>query len=255
MTTALRVACQSAGMWGDLDEPGALNAFLDAAADLQFAGVGLFDTHLHPYRDRPDALRAELRARDLELVAVDVFLDDDDGYVASLSDILAGAGCEILVLIGGQGTTDDDLRAVAGRLNAIGAAAARRGVTAVYHHHSDTIAATEAEVEQLVPLLDPQAVALLADTGHIAQDMAVTPDSFIRRHAARLRLVEFKEFAPERGLGYELGRGRVDFPAVARALYDIGYSGWIMVEQNESSLTPRQSAALSRAYLRDEYGW
>jgi len=249
------VACQSAGMWGDLEEPGALHSFLDAAAELGFAGVGLFDTHLRPYRDRPDALRAELGTRNLELVAVDVFLDDNDAYVIGLANVLAQAGCGLLVLIGGQGTTDDEFRAVACRLNAIGAAAAGIGVTAVYHHHSETIATTEGQVERLMALIDPRCVALLADTGHIAQDMAVTPDDFIRRHATRLRLVEFKDYAPARGLGYELGRGRVDFAAVTRALDEIGYGGWIMIEQNETGLTPRESAALSRAYLRDTFGW
>lgn len=243
-------------MWGDLNNDVALLEFFDSAAALGYAGVGTFDTHLHPYQDRPEDLRLALAARRLELVAVDTVLDDkDDAYVDHLAAFLGAVSCGLLVVIGGQGVSEDDMRQVAARLNTIGALTARHGVTTLYHHHSGTIGATADQVARLVDFLDLQSVALLADTGHIALDMDVMPAAFIRQHATRLRLVEFKDYAPERGLGYELGRGGVDFPAVARVLHDLAYEGWIMVEQNQTTCGPRASAALSRAYLRDTLGW
>src|SRR5438874_3121259 len=185
-------------MLGDVRADALLLDFLDAAADLGFAGIGTFDTHLRAYTGRPQALRHALDARGLRLVAVDALLDEeDDAYFFRLADFLGVVGCGLLVVIGGQGATTDDFQRVATRLNHIGAGTLRRGVTTLYHHHEGTIAATAEEVEGLLRFLDTRSVALLADTGHITQDMAVTPEAFIRRHFARLRLIELKDFAPD----------------------------------------------------------
>jgi inosose dehydratase len=50
----------------------------------------------------------------------------------------------------------------------------------------------------------------------------------------------------------ELGRGSVDFPGVLAALEEIGYDGWIVVEQDvlPGMGTPRESARRNRDYLR-----
>jgi inosose dehydratase len=48
----------------------------------------------------------------------------------------------------------------------------------------------------------------------------------------------------------ELGHGVLDVPGLLAALGDIGYQGWLMVEQDSSWLSPSESARTSRAYLR-----
>jgi len=50
----------------------------------------------------------------------------------------------------------------------------------------------------------------------------------------------------------ELGHGDVDFPAVIQELKDIGYDGWIVVEQDvlPGMGTPKESAQRNRDYLR-----
>ena len=54
------------------------------------------------------------------------------------------------------------------------------------------------------------------------------------------------------GVFSELGQGSVDFQAVLSALHDIGYNGWITVEQDilPGMGTPRKSAKKNRDYLR-----
>jgi L-ribulose-5-phosphate 3-epimerase len=46
------------------------------------------------------------------------------------------------------------------------------------------------------------------------------------RLLGRARICEFH--AKENG--FRLGEGRIDFPAVRRAIDDIGYSGWLQIE-------------------------
>jgi inosose dehydratase len=54
------------------------------------------------------------------------------------------------------------------------------------------------------------------------------------------------------GVFCELGRGDVDFPGVLKALEDIGYTGWIVVEQDvlPGMGIPKESAQRNREYLR-----
>ena len=54
------------------------------------------------------------------------------------------------------------------------------------------------------------------------------------------------------GVFPELGQGAVDFAAVYAALQEIGYSGWIVVEQDvlPGMGTPYDSAMRNREYLK-----
>src|SRR4029079_16494224 len=47
----------------------------------------------------------------------------------------------------------------------------------------------------------------------------------------------------------ELGNGAVDLDGVLRGLDRIGYSGWLMVEQDSSPLHPSEAAAIGRRVL------
>ena len=84
----------------------------------------------------------------------------------------------------------------------------------------------------------------------------------------RVWLVHFKDCHPEivrqsraegwdyfqsvrAGVFCELGRGDVDFPAIAGILRDHAYNGWIVVEQDvlPGMGTPAESAQRNRDYL------
>ena len=90
-----------------------------------------------------------------------------------------------------------------------------------------------------------------------------------RRHAARVWHVHFKDCDPRvfermrgeswdyfdamrHGIFCELGRGRVDFPAVLRELRAGGYDDWIVVEQDvlPGMGAPADSARRNREFLR-----
>ena len=53
---------------------------------------------------------------------------------------------------------------------------------------------------------------------------------------------------PER-IFTELGNGALDLDGVLGALDRIGYSGWLMVEQDSSWLAPAEAAAIGRRVL------
>ena len=57
------------------------------------------------------------------------------------------------------------------------------------------------------------------------------PEEWIRELGKRILKVHIKEYAKEKRFNYRLGEGReIDWAAVASALSDCGYDGWITAE-------------------------
>lgn len=157
---------------------------------------------------------------------------------------------------------------VAGASRVASAVKQETGLRSVIHHHGSTYVETPAEIEIFLERSDPDLIGLCFDTGHYALGGG-DPVEGIRRFADRIWHVHFKDFDPsvvaradDEGWGYqqligqgvfsELGKGAVDFPAVLAALREIGYDGWIVVEQDvlPGMGSPRDSAARNRAYLQ-----
>ena len=49
----------------------------------------------------------------------------------------------------------------------------------------------------------------------------------------------------------EVGSGCLDVPALLKALYEIDYDGWLMVEQDSCWGPPAESAAIGRRVLAE----
>lgn len=140
------------------------------------------------------------------------------------------------------------------------------GLQAAFHPHVGTWVETGEEVHDLLRRTDAGLVKLCWDVGH-AVYAGSDPLALIRAAPERIAYVHLKDVARtirdtlvrdalgfeegvRRGVFTELGRGCLDVPGVLDALQAIGYNGWLMVEQDSSSLEPIDSARVSRAYLR-----
>ena len=142
------------------------------------------------------------------------------------------------------------------------------GLRTVFHHHIGTWVETPDETRRLLDLTDPAILGLCFDTGHWAF-AGGDPVQGIHEFADRIWHVHFKDHEPNvarqsrqqgwdgptsvgHGVFCELGRGDVDFPGVVKALQDIGYTGWIVVEQDvlPGMGTPKESAQRNRDYLK-----
>lgn len=147
--------------------------------------------------------------------------------------------------------------------------ALERGVTPVIHQHVGCYIEFADELHRVMAALDPQKVGVCVDTGHMVY-AGIDPVAFVREHGARVRHFHFKDIDPTvhaRALSNRtgfldavaekvfapLGRGVVDWPALAAVLRDTGFSGQATVEQDIDpvvSLDPLSDARASLAFLR-----
>jgi inosose dehydratase len=130
-----------------------------------------------------------------------------------------------------------------------------RGLEPVFHYHLGTDVETEAEADRLLELTD---VAVCLDTGHLTL-AGGDPATALRKWAGRIGQVHLKDAdlaahrrVREAGGGLTevvaaggfcaLGTGDVDFAGVLRGLDEIGYTGWLVIEQD----APAQGQDLDR---------
>jgi inosose dehydratase len=138
----------------------------------------------------------------------------------------------------------------------------------VFHHHCAGYVETPGEIDALMRRTEPALLGLCLDTGHLTYGGG-DPLVALLRYGNRVRHVHFKDCDPaiartartqgwdyfqavRSGIFCELGRGSVDFPAIAASLAERGYGGWVVVEQDvlPGMGTPAASARRNREYLR-----
>ena len=117
--------------------------------------------------------------------------------------------------------------------------------------------------------IPPETAGFCLDTGH-AFYAGMDPAALLERYADRLDYIHFKDIDPAvfrrvmgerirffeacaQGVMCPIGRGRIDYPGLRRLLTEIGYAGYITIEQERD---PRNAGgaladlAASREFLR-----
>ena len=141
------------------------------------------------------------------------------------------------------------------------------GLRTVFHHHCAGYVEQPNEVDMLMKSTDPSLLGLCFDTGHYRFGGG-DPVVGLCKYRDRIWHVHFKDCQPEiaaksraegwdyftsvrNGIFCELGKGEIDFSAIKKELQDMGYDGWIVVEQDvlPGLGKPKESARRNREYL------
>ncbi|HEY6090967.1 MAG TPA: TIM barrel protein [Gemmatimonadales bacterium] len=237
---------------------------IDDIAALGYPGIQLRLSAMTTWGDRPAELKELLAAHRLTLVALssgDVSLDpakeqEQLAQHTRNARFVRDVGGKYLQVIDnrpkGRDPAPEDFRRMGQLLTEIGKRSADLGVPLGYHNHMGALGQSPEEVTRVLDAADPKVVHLELDTGHYRQ-AGGDPAEAIRRHADRLLFLHIKDLDASDHF-IELGRGRVDVPAVFQALDAINFDGWGVVELDESA-TPKESGAVARRYLEAQGRW
>jgi inosose dehydratase len=255
----------------DLGPLGYLGDAQTLSARLAERELGLVGGYLELPFSEPDGIAAELANLDALL---DIF-DTASGQGLAPKPTLADAGSEIRSRYPGRAALDRsvglDDAGWARFAESLASAVARcreRGYDPTFHHHTATYIEAQWEIERLLEVSD---VGLCLDTGHLLLGRG-DPITAIREWADRINHVHLKdarldrleeivaEAAPvqeiwRRKAFCALGDGDIDIAGVLESLGEIGYSGWLVVEQDvlpdpDNPNEPAEDQGRNREYLR-----
>lgn len=142
------------------------------------------------------------------------------------------------------------------------------GVRATVHPHAGGYIEFADELERLVEDMPAEVAGLCLDTGHTAY-AGMDPVATLRRYGERVDYIHFKDISAEtrarvmghqirffdacaRGLMTPIGRGCLDYPAICATISELGYGGYVTIEQERD---PRNGGSVltdliaSREYL------
>ncbi len=149
-------------------------------------------------------------------------------------------------------------------LTEIGKRTADLGIPLGYHNHVNTISEHPANLAIVLENSDPKYVWLELDTAHAVAGGG-NPAEMIERYHDRLLFLHLKDVVDMPMTGkmkypfqwVELGRGKVDLPAVFVALDKVRFHGWAVVELDsvpDPPRTPKDCAIISRDCLIQKIG-
>src|SRR5436853_6214127 len=246
-------------------------------SELGFPGIQLRSNILKDYGEQPKALRDLLDQYHLEMVALSSggvgiapgtetdeitknvrnakFVHDVGGHYLQVTDSARPKG---------RKPEAADFKQLGRVLTEIGKRAVDLGVPVGYHNHMGSLGEAPDEVDRIMEAADPRYVKLELDIAHYQQGGG-DPARAIRQYHDRLLFLHIKDVenlttSDERGRAYrwvELGRGRVNLPAVFAALKDVKFRGWAVIELDsvpDKSRTPKECAQISKKYVEEKLG-
>jgi inosose dehydratase len=244
-------------------------------SEIGFRGIQLRNNVLKDYGDRPKALRDLLDQHHLEMVAlssggVGIAAGTDNDEIARHlrnAKFVHDVGGHYLQVTDSARPKDrapaaSDFKELGRLLTEIGKRAVDLGVPVGYHNHMGSLGEAPGEVDRIMAAVDPRYVKLELDIAHYQQGGG-DPARAIRQYHDRLLFLHIKDVeslaaGDERGHSYrwvELGRGKVDLPAVFAALKDVKFRGWAVIELDsvpDKSRTPKECALINKQYVEEK---
>lgn len=156
-----------------------------------------------------------------------------------------------------------NIRAVCARANSY-------GVRPVIHPHAGGYIEFSDEIEAMLQDIPYEEAGLCLDTGHLYYS-CMDPAAWLKKHASRLDYLHFKDVNEavyrqvlsehirffdgcHKGSMCPIGSGALDYPVIKETLEEIGYSGYITIEQERDPRgadTSLQDVKASVDYLKN----
>ena len=246
-------------------------------SELGFPAIQLRSNILKDYGDKPEALRDLLAQHKLEMVA---FSSGGVGIAPGTEpDEIAKhvRNAQFVKAVGGRylQVTDSarpkdrkpeaaDFKQLGHVLSEIGKRTKDLGVPVGYHNHMGSLGEAPDEVDWIMDAVDARAIKLELDIAHYQQGGG-DPVKAIQKYRDRLLFLHIKDVeslstSDGRGRNYrfvELGRGKVNVPAVFAELKKIKFEGWAVIELDavpDKSMSAKECALINKKYVEEKLG-
>lgn len=226
------------------------DAILDCVARAGYASVEGAAEDTAMYRRKLDARGLRYAGGHVGLAAL-----DDLAPVIEKIQALGGADLCNSALRSWDARSLEDYRHGIRVLNDAGRRLRDAGIHLHYHNHDfefDKVDGDKTGMDLLLDGLDFDVVDLCVDVAWVTRGGLYAPD-FLRTHKDKIGYLHFKDFDGTDWI--ELGQGIVPLAEVMAVLPELTKVRWVMIEQDATKIDPMDSATISRAYLRETFGY
>ncbi len=263
----IQIGCQTY-TWEMLGDKwtGSVDDLLDIIAEAGYAGVEITNTMIGDYYRDPDGFARALEKRGLSFPSLGFVplyrFTEEEHFDEEIENIKRGIDfvsrfpdCR-LDLAGGSTENRENLDkkfdAMCRIYNEAASLALKKNVHVDVHPHSHagSIIETAEEYQKLMDRTDSSIVGWCPDTGHIVRGGLDLLDT-LRKYSARIRNVHFKD-ADSSGSWRPMGKGICNFKGCLELFEDIGYTGWVIGEEESDEARKDQKSAVTenRRYLK-----
>jgi inosose dehydratase len=140
--------------------------------------------------------------------------------------------------------------------NRLGSVANEMGFQAGLHNHMGQMVQTPEEIDRSMDLTDPKLFHFSPDTAHIHLAGGDVP-AILAKHKHRLMMADYKDARRDPALVFpknifDLGDGKIDFPACHRVLKSIHFKGYLIVDLDIARGGPRASYERCGKYVTEK---
>ncbi len=133
---------------------------------------------------------------------------------------------------------------------------ASHDVVANLHNHTYEVADDQYDLRNTLERIPD--MKLGPDLGWL-QEAGIDPVTFIRQHAQRLVFLHLRDHSADGSFAEVMGEGVMDYTAIGKALHDVNFTGYAVIELSTPSKQQtrplRDSLRMSRQYVRNTLGY
>jgi sugar phosphate isomerase/epimerase len=243
----MKISCAALG-WGDIKTVKQFSEILGQIKDAGYDGVGI-EYAVMPEVLKKNPARVKTLAKKAGLEVVSMALNETTSEMADVAKKM-GAESGWLCLF------EKDDKAAARVTKRLAGAFGEKGMKVAVHPH---VRSNAENLGQLDVLLKASKADICFDSAHL-EALRIDLPQFIARYGDRIALAHLKDLRDHvdpAKIDYDrdfvdLGEGVVDFQAVVRALKDIDYDGWLMIEVDfPHKISMGESAKKNYEYLQN----
>jgi sugar phosphate isomerase/epimerase len=216
-----------------------------------YDGLQLKTGQFLPWIESADDFRDLVAGKPGAAAALVYFDELDDARLSNVIDFAASVDSEMVVFCHNrsrEGVTSEIRIRLAEQLAESGRNAAAAGIRLSLHHHFDQPVMLPEDVREFWGAIEPGSVGLTVDTAHLAKSGVMDIPGFIREFAPIIDNIHLKDFADDEWR--LVGQGDLDLDGILAALADVGYDGWLCIDE-ESDAPLATGLRASRAWLDD----
>lgn len=240
----IKFGCHTSTWVLDYDkEIDVIDHIIDVVSKSGFKGLDIQVPLLGKYKDQPQQFKEKLASKGVELAAITVpftWAGDEESQeekerADSYINFLKNFPHAVMNLPSRVGPNREQLlsrqKQIIRSANAVGKRAFENGITASFHPASPETSyfRTFDDYQVLFELLDTRYIGYTPDCGHIKAG-GMNPFDIVKDNFSIIRHVHFKDCSNDFEW-MKMGTGAIDYPSIVQFLYNNGYNGWIMVEE------------------------